>query len=277
MHTSDENDIRRWSTEEPNARKVKSLVRGMREMTLDKAPLRFSNLFDVNNLPALPSHWGHWWLGLDWGMYGNDKAGNCVDAGGEHENMYWCCSTKKQIPRFTNTSLQNYSDMLVASGGSPYDPNDPSTDTGLNPIDAAAWRQSTGFLDDAGNRHKDDAFIAIANLHHAYLASFVLGVCGFGFNLPDSAEEEFAQKRPWSDTSQKPSGGHYVPLVGRNSHGMYVFITWGAYQAATPAWVAHYFMGAVGYVNREYLRVDGTTPEGFNETALDEYLASLKG
>jgi hypothetical protein len=276
MHMIDDHGIVRWFSSELNARKATCLSRGMRDMRLDAAPLKFADLFKTNELPSLPSQWGHDWLGVNWGMYGNDHAGNCVAAGGGHENMYWSLATRKQMPRFTNTSLRNYSDMLVASGHPPYDIHDPTTDLGLDPIAAAEFRRKVGLLDDTGLRHKDDAYVGISNLHYAFVASYTLGISGFGFQLPDTAEDEFAAKRPWADTTRPPSGGHYVPLVGCNSQGYYVFITWGGYQAATPAWVAKYFVGAVGYVNQEYLRVDGTTPEGFNEAALNDYLMSLK-
>lgn len=270
-----------WTADGPNARNITHLARGMTDMTPTAAPLMFSDIFR-GPLPALPSTWGHDRLGVIWGILENDHVGNCVDAGGEHEHMYWALTSKRPLPRFTNTSMRNYSDMLAAApNGVPYDPHARDkkghnpTDAGLNPITAAEWRRTVGFLDDNGDRHKDDAYAGITDLEQAYYTSYVLGVCGCGFGMPMTAEHEFVENKVWSDTSKAAVSGHYVPLVGRNSRGLYVFISWGHYQAATPAWVEKYFVGACGYVNKAYLNANGYTPEGLDLAALEEYLASV--
>lgn len=253
------------------------LRRGMKPWRHDAIPLKLSHYIRRDKLPPVPAAFGHVTRqGIPWGMDANDVFGCCVTAGGEHEHMVWALSTGRSLPWFgTQVSEQNYSDMLVAEGGQPLDPSDPSTDTGLDPVQAAAWRKQVGLLDAHGARHKVDAYVAIDQIEDLDLACYLFGVCGCGFQLPDSAEDEFSAHKPWTDTSGDPDGGHYVPLVGKNSNGERYFITWGELQGATDAWIQKYLVGAVAYVSREYILATGRSPEGIDWATLEADLQSL--
>jgi hypothetical protein len=68
-----------------------------------------------------------------------------------------------------------------------------------------------------------------------------------------------------------PGGdGHYIPCIGRNSLGFFLFVTWGRLQAATPAWVQTYMDEGLVYISRERLNGQGLSPQGFNAAALED-------
>lgn len=253
------------------------LRRGMKPWRRDAIALRLSRYVRRDRLPAVPAQYGL--VGgsaVAWGMQANDAAGDCVIAGAEHETMTWKLATGQPVPAFGDSvSIANYSAALVAEGHSPYNPQVPSTDTGLDPVAAASWRQKVGLRDAAGNVHKIDAFVSLDTPEELDLAAYLFGACGVGFNLPDTAEDQFAQHVPWSDTSGPGTGGHYVPLVGRNSNGIRFFITWGALQGATADWISTYLVGAVAYLSREYMMATGKSPDGIDWKQLASDLHAL--
>ena len=67
-------------------------------------------------------------------------------------------------------------------------------------------------------------------------------------------------------------GGHYVPVIGRNSAGNFLVITWGRLHAATPEFVTKYMDEGIAYLSLEYLK-NNLSPEG---VALDELQRQLQ-
>jgi hypothetical protein len=241
------------------------------------------NLSDVINrarLPILPKNgFGHVRNippAGGWGMLGNNKAGNCVTAGACHETMLMAIATGRPVPRFDDaTSFKNYSSMLVAEGGAPYNPNDPSTDTGLDVTLAAQYRQRTGIVDADGIIHKIDAFAKVNNVDELMIAVYCFGVCGLGLGLPDNAEDQFTEGHAWDDLSDVPSDGHYPPAMGVNSLGQIVCNTWNDIQGATLPYVDKYADEMVAYLSKEYMTAAGVSPELINWSVLEDYLAAL--
>ena len=123
--------------------------------------------------------------------------------------------------------LADYSKCLVAQGGQPYDPNDPDTDTGLDPAGAAKWRQTVGITDADGGVHKVGPSRSI-NVDRAngdvglvICSGYVAGMC---WNLPGSADDQFEKHHIWDDLSSPPEGGHYTEnWLNRNSKGNLIF------------------------------------------------------
>ena len=130
--------------------------------------------------------------------------------------------------------------------------------------------------DAQGIRHRIKAYVELENVNEILQAVYLFGAAGVGIQMPESAEKQFDEHVPWTvipgDVRQY---GHYVPCVGRNSHGHLVFVTWGRLQAATPEWVSTYLLQGVGYLSREYLKDSGLTPELLDEAKLDMHLAAL--
>jgi hypothetical protein len=199
-------------------------------------------------------------------MLGNDQAGCCVMAGGVHEIMTLFWATRRPIPRFSTKGV--LAQYYALTGGK---------DTGLDPVTAAKWRCKTGITDDDGRPHKVKAFAALDNSDEILLAAYLFGACGIGLELPDDAEQQFNARVPWADTKgdPKPENGHYVPVVGRNTRGMLIVVTWGRLHALSLDYLEKYCAGGVCYFSEEYMLPSGVTPELYQEAALDADLAQL--
>lgn len=207
-------------------------------------------------------------------MLGNDKVGNCVFAGAAHETMLWTLEGKSPRAQFTiDDTLSDYS---AVTG---YDPKNPDSDQGTDMQEAAAYRQKTGIRDLHGVRHKIDAYAALrkGDIEQLELAAWLFGAVGVGVQVPASMEDQFDANKPWTVvTRDRVSGGHYIPCVGRNSAGNFMFVSWGKLQAATPEWVAKYMDEGVSYLSLERISSSGAvSPEGFNVSALKQYLRSM--
>lgn len=237
----------------------------------DAVKLKFASYFKSASLPIPPMIFGTPWLIQQWGPLGNLDYGDCVWAGAAHETMLLRAEASASVPTFTSkTVLADYA-AGTAVPGPAFNPSDPTTDNGTDVQTAAAYRQNTGIIDLFGNRHKIEIYTAlhVGDLSQLALATYLLGATGIGVNLPSSAEDQFNRAEPWDVVQGDTSvGGHYIPCVGRNGHGNYLFVTWGRLQAATPAWVKANMDEGIAYVSAERLNTQGLSPEGFNSTAL---------
>lgn len=243
------------------------LARGMKDWDTSQIKLKFSNY--ATALPQPPSVFGH--VGNNpppvaggWQMLGNDTVGDCVVAGAAHGLMVWNMATKKPIPQFNDKDILRQYFQLT--GG---------MDTGLDPVQFASWWKDTGLADHRGTKHRIRSYTALETTQQAIEASYIFGFAGLGLYLPQTAEEQFSNGQVWSDVGGSPVGGHYVPLVGRNSHGNLVVVTWGGLQAMTPEYLNKWFMGGVAYTSQDYMTAKGISPEGFNFAQLDDDMAAL--
>jgi hypothetical protein len=258
------------------------MKRGLRlPFNREAVPLRFGDYLVRGNLPAVPKSFGH--VGAEyppasggWGALGNITAGDCTIAGACHETQTWYWATQRPIPTFTDGSaIADYSKALVDQGSAPYNPEDEATDTGLDPVALAKWRQAVGITDAAGGVHKITAYASIADPEELDLACYLFGAAAICWNLPDSAEQQFESNQPWSDLGGSGTGGHYTAYVGRNSAGNRMVVTWGDLQAATDSYVSKYLVGGLAYLSREYLLSTGNSPEAINFDQLNADLAEL--
>ena len=226
-------------------------------------------------LPTPPAEFGHEALvteiyAMQWGLLGNDSVGDCVVAGGGHETMAWNAAGGLIVPFSTPNTLADYSAITG------YDPADPSTDQGADMQVAAAYRQKTGLLDAAGNRHKVGAYLAVdpGDLEMLLTAAYVFEAVGVGITFPQSAMDQFNAGQPWDAVAGSPiEGGHYVPGLARRG-GMFKFITWGAEQLATDAFLAANNDENVVYLSPDML-AGGKSLEGFDLAQLTSDLAAL--
>src|SRR5260221_9174941 len=213
-------------------------------------------LDDTTRLPPLPKRFGNLsvWDATQWGMLGNDEVGDCVFAGFAHQIMLWkATALGHDAGSFTDDDvLANYSD---ATG---YDPNDPSTDRGANMVRACQWWKNNGFSD-----HK---IVGFAEVKHSQVAeaAFIFGSVGVGLRMTRGQMDQFAHAEPWDVTNDPIERGHYVPIIGRNSHGNFLCVTWGRLQAITPAFLEHACDEAVCQVSQEWVNAQGNmaTPRG---------------
>ena len=241
---------------------------GKRPATTDTRDLLFSAYY-VAKLPPHPAKFGHESLVSAWQMLGNDTVGDCVFAGGAHEEMLWCAEGKSPAAFSTASVLSDYS---AVTG---YTPDDPNSDVGTDVRTALKYRVKTGLLDARGVRHKLGAYLKLepGDTAHLLEALYLFGAVGIGWQLPDSAQEQFSQGHVWSVVAgAQVEGGHYTPLVAQRTHGEVV--TWGRVQAFTTAFYETYCDEAWALLSPEIL-CGGKSPEGFDLAALTADLKAL--
>jgi hypothetical protein len=233
--------------------------------------LRFSDYLDLSKLPTPPAEFGHETLVTDWGLLGNDSAGDCVWAGGGHETILWNIEAGHRVSFSTANTLADY---MAVTG---YNPNDPSTDQGTDMQVAADYRLKTGLLDANGNRHRIGAYLAITagNLQEHLIASYLFGAVGIGITFPLSAMHQFDAGQPWDIVPGATiDGGHYIPLVSFRG-GLLNVVTWGKVQPMTEAFFASQNDESLAYLSPEML-IDGKSLEGFDLAQLQSDFNDLK-
>jgi hypothetical protein len=245
-----------------------------RQKSQAEVKLKLSTIFG-DSPPSAPAVFGYEGnFGDAWGMLGNDEVGDCVIAGGAHEDMVFSRMGGLAIPTFS--TVNTLSDYSAITG---YVNGNLSTDNGTDMISAASYRQKTGLLDASGVRHKIDAYAEIptGDLDKLSFAAWLFGAAGVGVNLPSSAETQFGNGQIWDVfAGDTIIGGHYIPCVGRNSKGNYVFVTWGRLQAATPAWVKTYMEEGLAYLSLEIINTTTKLAHGgYNLAALEGYLKNV--
>jgi hypothetical protein len=153
--------------------------------------------------------------------------------------------------------------------------DDPS-DSGMDMQQVAEWRRTHGLVDAHGTAHRIQAYAAIKDIDQVIEAAYLFGACGIGINVPAGADEQFDKQQPWTvEPNAKMAGGHYIPVVGRNSQGNLMCITWGYLHAMTPEFVERYMDEAIAYLSPDYLTAQGKSPEMLDMTALENSLKAL--
>jgi hypothetical protein len=251
-----------------------SLCFGKTPARTDAVKFKFGKYFSLEKLPKPPTKFGHHSLINDWGMLGNDSYGDCVWAGAAHETMLWGAEAGTRV-RFTDDdALSDYSAVTGFSKLLAW-----VTDRGTDIEQAASYRRKTGVVDARGKRHKVDAYVAIktGDVDELVTATYLFGAVGVGLMLPDYAEDQFNNAEAWNVVGE-PNGvnGHYVPVVGRNSRGYLLCVTWGRLHAITPYFYQCFSDEVLAYISLEALNQKGLSPEGFNRDALISDLNSLK-
>lgn len=256
---------------------VRKFKLGLRPPRPGAIKLLFKDYIKKAALPPLPPLFGSSLAPPQgWGMDGNDQAGDCVIAGFNHAVMRWRNAAGGAVPAFNdNTALADYSRALVDAGERPYDPGDPSTDTGLDIQMAASWWRKTGITDAYRVNHKIKAYAEITDLDELLYGAYLFGVSGLGVDLPASAEEQFTAGQVWDDVTGPTVGGHFIPVIGRDVDGNILIVTWGKTHRVTPAFATKRMIGAVAMFSTEYLNATGLSPAMFDQAQLDADLADL--
>jgi hypothetical protein len=237
----------------------------------DAVKLRLGAYFKEAVLPVAPDVFPEL-LVQNWRMLGNDIMADCVQAGAAHETMQIILDAGRAPPLFTPTTMAN--DYRAVN------PTDTNYSGGTDVQVYAKYRQDVGILDASGMRHKIDIYAAlrVGDTDQLALATFLFGAVGVGFALPANAETQFDYGQVWTVEPNSPADqnrGHYVPCVGRNWHGNFLFVTWGRLQAATPAWVRMYMDEAVAVFSREQLNEKGLSAQGYLADQLNEDFAQV--
>lgn len=253
----------------------------------ESVKLKLADYLDHQSiLPTIPPNYGHTSLITRWGMLGNgpdsDSAdvpvGDCAIAGPEHVVMAMNAAAGKPVPPFTYASTIS---MYSAITG--YDPSQTQPD-GSNPTDqgsdmtaVAEYWQTQGFKDATGETHRILTFLGLnRDLTQIGAACYLFEAVGLGFNLPQSAEDQFEAGQPWTVTDAPIVGGHFVPICGRQG-GNYVGVSWGAPVLITPEFIMEYLTVAMVYLSgQDMLNSKGVSAEGFNIAQLTADVAALE-
>lgn len=260
---------------------------GKRAASYDPRDVQYASLRGVlkaTGLPKPPTVFGHGndFLGEGWLMLGNgpddsvmsgfEGCGDCAWAGPAHETMELCLDAKRPLPKFTGRVI-----VEQYSAYSGYDPSTGANDEGSSVRDVLEWRRTKGLRDATGKVHKIGAYVALepGNLQHIIEAAWLFEAVGIGFEVPSSAEQQFAESKPWSVVHGGAPivGGHYVPVVGRPVPGELACVTWARRQTMTDQFFETYCDEAWAYVTAERINaVTGRSYEGVDERHLEEYL-----
>jgi hypothetical protein len=203
----------------------------------------------------------------NWPMMLNDQLGDCTCACAGHMIENWTTRTYGTVVPADQDILSAYE----AVGG--YVPGDPSTDQGCAITDVLNYWKSTGI---AGKKILAWAEIDTANLNAIKQAIAIFGGIDIGFNVPQSAIDEFNAGKPWNDTTDTNIvGGHSVPVFGYGGLGC-TAVTWAKIQSMSWAFWGKFVDEAYAIITEDWLTSANTTPMfGLDLPTLEADLAVL--
>jgi hypothetical protein len=175
-----------------------------------------------------------------WNMLGNDQYGDCTFAGMVHSFM--ATATDENETETFPTAQQTVDAYLAYTGGK---------DTGC--VEAQllqSWKTSSIL----GHELSAYAPVNVSNQEEVKQVIHNYGVCYIGVTLPESAETQFSQHKPWALTGTPADaqivGGHCIILVGYDTEYFYA-ITWGTVQPIEAAWLTKYMDEAWAIITPE--------------------------
>lgn len=262
---------------------------GKKPATYSASDLRFAAVRPSTlSLPKIPKPGGGY--GMDFGsagwlMLGNGPddtvfsgfqgCGDCVWAGGAHEEMELTKNVSRPVPKFSGKTIVNQ-----YSAYSGYNSQTGDNDNGSDVREVLSWRQTKGLVDDSGAAHKIGVYVSLepGNLTNLWDALWLFECVGIGINFPTSAMDQFGNNNEiWSVVPGSPiEGGHYIPLVGHPTNDVWTCVTWAARQTITSQFITKYCDEAWAYITTErYSAVTGETPQGWKDMDLEKYITQV--
>jgi hypothetical protein len=206
-----------------------------------------------------------------WGMADNDTLGDCVEAGSDHaiKAMNILLGTHDYEPTDPEISEQ----YLHETGGS---------DTGLVvATHLLTWQRyglfGTPYAPIGTKVNKLPAFAPVkTNSLGALQRSIDLyGLCNFGIQCPQSAQDQFRQNQEWTVVRGSPiEGGHDILGVGYDHTGIDC-VTWGGVAHVTYPFLAAYLDEADCLFTQEALEAGHGPGPGLDAKALLADIHSL--
>jgi len=207
-----------------------------------------------------------WERPIDWSMLGNDAVGNCVIAKTLHQIMGWFADAHAGSP--VTFTAQQAIDLYSAVTG--YNPNDPTTDQGTDPLAMLQYWQTTGVY---GHKIEGGVSLDISNLDALKAAVYIFGSIEFDINVPAYVMNVPAGGS-WSNTGGDQSilGGHSIAAVGYGRQGFRI-VSWGTTYTADFNFWSQFLIGATAAVSEDWIKKSGRSPSGVDMNGL---LADLK-
>lgn len=207
-----------------------------------------------------------------WGMYDNDKVGNCTCAAKAHILMMMTAHTGKMFTPDPRDVMDMYS-AITGYDASKTDANGNNpTDNGAAMTDVYSYVQKTGL---AGHKILGWAAFDFQNIERVMQAMYIFGAVDVGMNVPQSALDQNDAGETWDvvDDDGGNQGGHDVPYFGGGRRGKSC-VTWGANQKSTDAFDLKYWEEGYVLLTEDWLNeADGLAPNMMN---LDALTAALK-
>jgi hypothetical protein len=239
---------------------------------LGKKAIMFDDVFNATKMPVPPKAFGQQKLISNWYTYGNDEYGCCVWAAKAHMHMMWPVLGGYTRNYFWTRNV--LSDYAAATG---FKADDPSTDNGTDMREAAEYHRKIGVLDARGNRQRCEAYVNMinGNLDHLAVATYVFGAVELGVMLTEENMHQFDLGKPWTVTKDYPVGGHCIPVIGRNSNGDFLCVTWGKIHAMAPAFIQKNMDEGIAYLDTQILDKAGLSNKAFDRKTLEDMLAKV--
>jgi len=228
----------------------------------DERTLRLENYLDVPKLPPLPDT-SDWFAKVSqFNMAGNDQYGDCGVAGAAHMIQTWSANAGREVITPDKVVVNTY---LKYTGGQ---------DSGVYLLDFLKYWRNTGI-----NGHKIGVFAAIdpKNLTSIRYANYLFGGVYFGFEIPESAMQQFDAGKPWDYVpGSQIEGGHCVN-GGIATPRQIKVGTWGKTQWVTAAFIGHCCDEAYAIIALEWFDKTHKTPTGFYWKDLLSDLKAIQG
>jgi hypothetical protein len=216
-------------------------------------------------------------------LEGNDAFGDCVEA---EEAHYIALLTGNAGKLFSYTVAQTEA-MYSALTSPPFDPKDPSTDTGTDPVACMNYFTTTAYAD--GTKNAGFLIVDATNKNEVEYAISTFGNLKIWLALPDSYVNPFPAGNGfvWDVDSPNPENGHCigscgyissggaptsVQVLGVSALGVLV-VTWGLIGTITWAAFAALCVSAAGggcavRISKDWIAANGSSPNGLSMAQL---------
>lgn len=242
-----------------------------RPAKLDSRTLKLETVIRTELLPAVPDYYHLDPEGIPISAFGNDEVGNCVIAG----QANWLLRSEKfqqdkYLPISTNMVKNRYWKMQGSHC------LNPRPDNGLVILDNLKnWRNYGWRID--GQFYKLKAY-GIVDWHNHKFVNFV-GYYLFGnyvgVALPLSAQTEFFNNQPWSDTSGIGGewGYHCIYIAPIANHIGPICLTWGKFHQITWEWWDKYVFECWACISKS----ESWKINPIDDVKLESYLDKIDG
>lgn len=191
-----------------------------------------------------------------WGMLANNVLGDCTCACDGHIAIQQTCYGIGKADQVTDSEV-----VVAYSAVGGYIPGDPDTDRGATIQAALEYLRRTGI---AGFRIS--AYGHLDPRDHVAVKRAIedFGALSIGMNLPQVADEQFANGLPFdvTDNDGQSLGGHCMMAAGYDAQFVYV-VTWGDVRRMTWAFWDRYVDEAWAVISEDWTSVTGLTLEQF--------------
>jgi hypothetical protein len=207
-----------------------------------------------------------------WPMYLNDQLGDCTEACKAHMIQAWSAYGLGTEIEVTDNQVLSWYER---DGG--YVPGEPWTDQGCVIQDVLAnWKADDAAVCPITEYAQLKNFYVTANLKEAL---YLFGSVYFGFNVPQSAMDQFNAGQPWTYVGDNNIiGGHAVPLQEVYQPGvndMFTVVTWGRTQRMSQKFMRTYMEEAWVAISPDWFNSSGVDTNGFDMAQLQADFAVL--